>query len=163
VEDVCWSCFNEELFASVGDDKRVVLWDRRREGPALRAEEAHSQEVMCVDASPFDPYLLLTGSTDSTVALWDQRNMGKPIFWLRGHSGDITQAKFSPMQANLVASSSADKRVIVWDLAKIKEEGTEDQPEMMFVHGGHQAKVSDIAWNLNEKLTIASVCEENIL
>jgi histone-binding protein RBBP4 len=33
----------------------------------------------------------------------------------------------------------------------------------MFIHGGHQAKVSDISWNHNEKLTLASVSEDNII
>lgn len=32
---------------------------------------------------------------------------------------------------------------------------------MLFVHGGHRAKVNDISWNLKEKLVIASVEESN--
>jgi histone-binding protein RBBP4 len=40
-------------------------------------------------------------------------------------------------------------------------EGT--PPELFFVHGGHQTKISDISWNLNEKLTLASVSEDNVL
>ncbi len=29
VEDVCWNNFHGELFASVSDDKRLMLWDTR--------------------------------------------------------------------------------------------------------------------------------------
>lgn len=171
IEDVCWNCFNDVLFASVGDDKRIILWDRRQEETSLVVDDAHTEEVMCVDQSPFDEYLLLTGSTDNIVKIWDLRNMSKALFQLRGHKDHITQAKFSPLQANLVASSSADRKVNVWDLAKINTQSSEgedgdqlQQPaELLFVHGGHCDKVSDIAWNLNEKLTLASVSQDNVL
>ena len=36
-------------------------------------------------------------------------------------------------------------------------------PEMMFMHGGHTAKVSDLSWNFNERNMIASVAEDNII
>lgn len=32
---------------------------------------------------------------------------------------------------------------------------------MLFVHGGHRARVNDISWNLKERLVIASVEEQN--
>jgi histone-binding protein RBBP4 len=32
---------------------------------------------------------------------------------------------------------------------------------MLFVHGGHRAKVPDISWNPNDQLVLASVEEEN--
>jgi len=50
--------------------------------------------------------------------------------------------------------------VIIWDLSKI---GEGPESELLFTHGGHQARVSDISWNLNEKLTLASVSEDNIV
>ena len=31
------------------------------------------------------------------------------------------------------------------------------------MHGGHTAKISDVSWNLNERLMMASVAEDNIL
>jgi WD40 repeat protein len=65
IEDVAWSYFNENQYASVGDDKRIMLWDRRQHGAALRVDEAHLQEIMCVDMSPFDPFVLVTGSIDT--------------------------------------------------------------------------------------------------
>ena len=36
-------------------------------------------------------------------------------------------------------------------------------PELLFVHGGHTAKISDFSWNANDQLVIASVSEDNIL
>ncbi len=43
------------------------------------------------------------------------------------------------------------------------EDATDGPPEMLFVHGGHTAKVSDFSWNFNEPWTLASVAEDNIV
>ena len=34
---------------------------------------------------------------------------------------------------------------------------------MLFLHGGHTAKISDLDWNKNEKMMLASVAEDNII
>ena len=57
---------------------------------------------------------------------------------------------------------------MLWDLSRIGMEQSEEEkkdgpPELVFIHGGHTARISDIAWNLNERLTLASVAEDNIL
>jgi histone-binding protein RBBP4 len=56
----------------------------------------------------------------------------------------------------------------MWDLSRIGRSQTEQEkldgpPELIFVHGGHTSKVSDISWNLNERLMMASVSDDNIL
>ena len=55
-----------------------------------------------------------------------------------------------------------------WDLSRIGEEQTREQseagpPELIFIHGGHTAKVSDLSWNEHKPWTFASVAEDNIL
>ena len=35
--------------------------------------------------------------------------------------------------------------------------------ELLFIHGGHTAKISDFSWNPNESWVVASVAEDNIL
>ena len=169
VEDVAWSQYDEGQYVSVGDDKRVNVWDMRKQGEAMSVEEAHQQEIMCVDTSPFDPCLILTGSMDCSAALWDLRNMQQPLFKFLFHKDHLTQCKFSPLQPQLLATSSADNLVCLWDLAQINDENDEAKNttgmpnELKFVHAGHQAKVSDIAWNQNEKMTMASVSEDNVV
>ena len=56
----------------------------------------------------------------------------------------------------------------VWDLSKIGEEQSEEDaadgpPELLFVHGGHTAKISDSSWNPNDPWVICSVSEDNIM
>ena len=58
--------------------------------------------------------------------------------------------------------------VLFWDLMKIGEEqepedAEDGPPELLFMHGGHTDKVSDISWNPNDDWVIASVAEDNIL
>ena len=123
---------------------------------------------MSVDYSPFDENLLITGSTDKTVAVWDTRNLKTKLFSLRAHKDDVNQVKFSKQSCNLLASSSSDRRIMIWDLSRCGLEQTEEEkkdgpPELVFIHGGHTAKVSDISWNQNERLTMASVADDNIL
>ena len=123
---------------------------------------------MSVDYSPFDANLMITGSADRSVAVWDTRNMKTKLFSLRQHRDEVAQVKFSRQACNILASSSADRRIMIWDLSKCGQEQTEEQkaegpPELVFIHGGHTAKISDMGWNLNERMCMASVAEDNIL
>ena len=43
------------------------------------------------------------------------------------------------------------------------EDAEDGPPELLFIHGGHTSKVSDLAWNKNDDWVIASVAEDNIL
>ena len=43
------------------------------------------------------------------------------------------------------------------------EDAEDGPPELLFVHGGHTAKVSDFSWNSNNPWTLASVSEDNVL
>lgn len=43
------------------------------------------------------------------------------------------------------------------------EDHSDGPPELLFVHGGHTAKVSDFSWSPNDDWVVASVAEDNIL
>ena len=43
------------------------------------------------------------------------------------------------------------------------EDAKEGPPELLFIHGGHTANVSDLCWNKNDSWLMASVAEDNIL
>ena len=167
VEDVAWNQFNINEFASVSDDKKLKIWDKRQH-QVCQSIEAHVAEIMSVDYSPFNENLMVTGSVDRSVAVWDIRNTKTKLFSLRHHKDDVNQVKFSQQACNLIASASSDRRILMWDLSKVgKEQTAEEQkdgpPELVFMHGGHTAKISDISWNPNERLMMASVAEDNIL
>jgi histone-binding protein RBBP4 len=101
-------------------------------------------------------------------AQWDLRNLGKSLHNFTGHTGEIIQVRWSPFNESIFASCGADRRCHIWDLSKIGEEqdpqdAEDGPPELLFIHGGHTAKVSDFCWNINEEWVISTVAEDNIM
>lgn len=81
-----------------------------------------------------------------TVALWDTRNLKERLHKFEGHQEGVFQVSWAPFNETILASCAADRRVHIWDLSKIgDEQSPEDSedgpPELLFIHGGHTAKV----------------------
>ncbi|VEL22015.1 unnamed protein product, partial [Protopolystoma xenopodis] len=170
VEDVSWHPLHESVFGSVADDKRLMIWDTRSQSTSRPSHkvEAHLAEVNCLSFNPFSEYILATGSADRTVALWDLRSLSMKLHSFESHKDEIFQVQWSPHQETILASSGTDRRLHVWDLSKIGEEQSAEDaedgpPELLFIHGGHTAKISDFSWNPNDAWVICSVSEDNIL
>lgn len=112
--------------------------------------------------------LLLLKKLLQTVALWDLRNLKLKLHSFESHKDEIFQVQWSPHNETILASSGTDRRLHVWDLSKIGEEQSPEDsedgpPELLFIHGGHTAKISDFSWNPNEPWVICSVSEDNIM
>ncbi|MFH4977612.1 hypothetical protein AB6A40_004321 [Gnathostoma spinigerum] len=170
VEDVAWHVLHDSVFGSVGDDQKLMIWDTRNNSSWQPAHtvEAHSAEVNCLSFNPYSEFILATGSADKTVALWDLRNLKLKLHSFESHKDEIFQVQWSPHNETILASSGTDRRLHVWDLSKIGEEQSpedaEDGPaELLFIHGGHTAKISDFSWNPNEAWVVCSVSEDNIM
>ncbi|XP_065197832.1 chromatin assembly factor 1 p55 subunit-like [Sycon ciliatum] len=170
VEDVAWHLLHDSLFGSVADDQKLMIWDVRSSNTSKASQvfQAHSAEVNCLAFNAFSEYILATGSADKTVALWDLRNLKQKLHSFVSHKDEIFQVQWSPHNETILASSGTDRRLHVWDLSKIGEEQTPEDsedgpPELLFVHGGHTAKISDFSWNPSEEWVICSVSEDNIL
>ena len=78
------------------------------------------------------------------------------------------QVQWSPHNETILASSGTDRRLHIWDLSKIgvdqtNEDAEDGPPELLFIHAGHTAKISDFTWNINEPWVVCSVSEDNIL
>ncbi|KAK4532913.1 hypothetical protein CCYA_CCYA14G3770 [Cyanidiococcus yangmingshanensis] len=170
VEDVAWCIHNPHLFISAGDDRQIMLWDTREAASnrATAAFEAHKAEVNCVAFSPFSANVFASGSNDCTVAMWDVRYLKMKMHSFEAHADAIQQLSWSPTEETILASAGADRRLMIWDLSRIgleqsPEDAEDGPPELLFVHGGHTAKISDFGWSQNEPWLIASVAEDNIL
>lgn len=48
-------------------------------------------------------------------------------------------------------------------LEQTPEDQEDGPPELLFVHGGHTSRPTDISWNMNEEWTLATAAEDNIL
>lgn len=102
------------------------------------------------------------------LALWDLRNLKTSLHAFEGHRDEVFQVSWAPFNESVFASCGADRRVNLWDISKIGEEQSPEDaedgpPELLFIHGGHTAKVSDISWNEEDPWVMASVAEDNIL
>ena len=96
------------------------------------------------------------------------RSLRTKLHSLEGHTEEVYQVGWSPFNETILASASSDRRLNVWDISKIGEEQNPEDaedgpPELLFIHGGHTAKVADFSWNANDPWVISSVAEDNIL
>lgn len=131
IEDVAWHRFHKNLFASVGDDRLLQIWDTRESvtsGSRMKVT-AHNGDVMCVSFNPFAEYLVLTGGTDKVVKVWDTRQLKTPSHTLASHDDDVLGVQWAPFNEAVCASSGADRRVMIWDLSKIGQEQNEEDAE----------------------------------
>ncbi|KAI3386147.1 hypothetical protein SNEBB_010017 [Seison nebaliae] len=167
VEDVSWHLDHPDLFGSVGDDNKFKLWDMRLP-TAVKSIDAHNREVNCVSFNPFSQYIFATGSADKSVRVWDMRNLSRHLHQLNSHIEEIFQVQWSPFNDTVLASSGSDCKLNVWNLSNIgkelpAEEENEAPPELLFVHAGHLAKLSDFSWSTVDPWLICSVSEDNIM
>lgn len=170
VEDVAWHVLHDSTFGSVGDNHKLMIWETRTNSNTKpqHTVDAHQAEVNCLSFNPYSEFILATGSADKTVALWDLRNLKLKLHSFESHKDEIFQVQWSPHNETILASSGTDRRLHVWDLSKIGEEQSPEDaedgpPELLFIHGGHTAKISDFSWNPNEPWVICSVSEDNIM
>jgi histone-binding protein RBBP4 len=114
---------------------------------------------------------LASASGDATIKLFDLRKLSRSLHVFDSHDscrGEVFQVEWNPNLETVLASSAADKRVMIWDVSRIGDEQAEEDandgpPELLFVHGGHTAKISELSWNPTQKWVMASVAEDNIL
>lgn len=176
VNDVKWHMFDENLFGTVSDDKRMLLFDvRTAQKPVASHFSSESGGINSVAFSPFSRNLVAAGNTNSNITLLDLRGMsgsghknGGLLHTMMGHGDAITCLEFSPMKDGIVASGSQDRRVIIWDLAKIGEEQAQEDaedgcPEIFMMHAGHTGGVMDLSWCPFNEWLLASVADDNIV
>eukprot|EP00826_Nyctotherus_ovalis_P024619 TRINITY_DN1900_c0_g1_i13.p1 TRINITY_DN1900_c0_g1~~TRINITY_DN1900_c0_g1_i13.p1 ORF type:complete len:278 (-),score=48.71 TRINITY_DN1900_c0_g1_i13:219-1052(-) len=169
VRDVEWSMHLPNVFISVGDDQRFLIWDIKEKGKIpVSKVKAHSAEIHSISFNPFREEKFATASADRTITIWDIRSLHTKLCTLKHHQDKVLSVSWAPFNEALLASCSKDRRVLVWDLTmggreQTAEDASEGPPELLFVHGGHRGWVNEVAWNPNRELMVASVAEDGIL
>ena len=123
VGDVAWHNLQDSIFASVGDDRMMLVWDTRDKAasPRNRVVDAHSAEINSIVFSPANEHIVCTGSSDKvgcglcwrvelragteadhiyrslqTIALWDLRYTKSRLHSLEAHTDEVLQLAWSP-------------------------------------------------------------------
>lgn len=170
VNDVSFHPLHDSLFASVSDDLTLQIHDIRSPSTAKPATtvKAHTQPINSLSFNPSAEYVLLTASSDRNIGLWDLRNLKLKLHSFEGHRDEVTTVTWSPHEEPIFASAGNDRRVIIWDLSRIgieqtREDAEDGPPELLFMHGGHTNRVSDISWNPSDPWVMCSAAEDNII
>lgn len=173
VNDVSVNRHQAALLGSVLDDYSLQVHDVRAPGePAIVVEHGHAQNAVA-----FHPDLALvvaTGGRDNVVQLWDLRATREPLRKLYGHTELVIGTKWDPANPAALVSWGLDNRVVTWDLNQLDEpfsypesgEGKKkksDDPALAFIHGGHTARVNDVAVHPKIPSLFASVGNDTLL
>ncbi|XP_055354410.1 histone-binding protein RBBP4-like [Paramacrobiotus metropolitanus] len=173
VEDIAWHPLYPTLIASAGADNCFCLFDLRSRDLSRPSHSvvAHTAGVNAVSFARAQ-YLLATASDDTTIGLWDMRYLGRKLHSLQYHTSDVFSLDWchEPDQLTVLASGGADRRICLWDVAQVgttveRSVEVDAPPELVFVHGGHTGRVTDVGWNAVEgrKMVLASVAEDAIV
>ncbi|GMM49068.1 hypothetical protein DASB73_000260 [Starmerella bacillaris] len=153
---------------TAGEDRAISFWDSRAsmKAPTRTITDAHSMTVSSLDYAPFNEHLLITGSVDGAVAVWDTRMSSASLIGLQAGTGPINTIRWSPHNESVFATGGADSQVKLWDLslheANIADE-EEGPPELVFLHGGHLAPITDISWHPTLPWTLMTAAEDSLV
>lgn len=131
---VGWSPHSETVLASSGADRRLMVWDLSRIG----------EEQVRVGSSGARP--------------WGAGGGGQAAAEQLGLLGSGWRSSAARAQAPARPVLTAAHRA-----AQTPEDAEDGPPELLFIHGGHTAKISDFAWSGQDEWVVASVAEDNIL
>lgn len=173
VQDVSWHGTHNYIFASAGDDKRLILWDTRTCRAAQKVE-VHRAEVNGCAFHPRATYQIATCSNDKTTRLWDLRSFQKPVHECIYHTELVTRVQWSDFSDTVLATCSNDRQVCIWDMARTENNPATNPaalddsklcpPELVFSHQAHISPVSDVTWSPhpNEEWVVASADHTNL-
>lgn len=159
VNEVKYHKYHPSILAGVSG-KRVLIWDGRRDfRNPVATEEVSTGEVLSLDFSFRNEFLLATGGEKGDIGVWDLRNLKKRIVEFEGGEKKILKVEWSGRDGALLGSCGEDKKVRIWDCSKRDD----NNKGLIFEHCGHTGEVNDFSWNPYVDCGVASVDSDNKL
>lgn len=159
-QDKVWSIIwhpIEDIIASSGSDKRIMIWNLNGDCLAI-LDECHSRTIRSV-AWDFSGNFLAAASFDSTITVWKKKfkeNLGfECIASLEGHENEVKSVSFS-VSGLYLASCSRDKSIWIWDF---DEEGDFSCNNVL---QGHTQDVKMVKWSPLEDVLFSCSYDDSI-
>ncbi|KAG0254185.1 ddb1 and cul4 associated factor 7 [Mortierella polycephala] len=157
VYDVSFAGNNADIFASVGADGSVRMFDLRalehstiiyetsssnpgmaNTSPNMQAGVQPTMPLLRLAFNKLDPNYLSTFHMDSSsVQILDIRVPGIPVSELKGHKGAVNCMAWSPIASTEIATGSDDHQVFIWEVGQSRHHGDGDHDHH---HRHHHAK-----------------------
>ncbi|BFZ15285.1 hypothetical protein BsWGS_18324 [Bradybaena similaris] len=131
-----------------------------RQGASLPVIHAHGDFVTDLDFSPFDDYLLATGSQDNKVSLWllpDENNLctlSEPVITLPAFSRRVENVLWNP-QADGILAVTSNTTVKVYNV-------TGAAGREVFDFSNHGDQIQSVSWKGDGSLLVTSCKDKKI-
>ena len=156
VEDAVWFKTHDSLIVTAGAQSSVV--DIRTNKVALKLPITST--LSCDSHSSLISTLIV--ANDKHIELLDLRNLETTLHTFKYHNEEVIKCRFSPTHPNIFAST-AGNRLIVWDVCKSASMSDDEAPpEVLFLHGGHNARIGDFDFHPTIPFQLTTVDDENI-
>ncbi|KAG0367003.1 ddb1 and cul4 associated factor 7 [Gamsiella multidivaricata] len=154
VYDVTFANNNSDIFASVGADGSVRMFDLRalehstiiyETTSSIPGLQPSSSQIAAQPPMPLlrlsfnklDANYLSTFHMDSSsVQILDIRVPGIPISELRGHKGAVNCMAWSPISSSEIATGSDDHQVFIWEVNQMRHDRGEDHRNVHHTKAG---------------------------
>eukprot|EP00835_Amoeboradix_gromovi_P000017 NODE_1_length_95616_cov_0.657642.p17 type:complete len:396 gc:universal NODE_1_length_95616_cov_0.657642:56647-57834(+) len=156
VEDAVWMKCHDSLIVTAGP--KSSIFDIRTNKIASKLPGSNAKS--CDSHSSLPCTVLLSNNTG--IDLYDLRNLNTCLHSFKFHENEVLKCRFSPTHPNIFASI-AGNRLMVWDILNCNGMSDDEAPpELLFLHGGHVARISDFDFHPTTPFQFTSVDDENI-
>ncbi|KAL8440009.1 hypothetical protein Efla_004925 [Eimeria flavescens] len=174
LQDVAWKRGDSdgEVIVAVGDDGHLSMWDLRVGSSPVHRQSCNHSCANALALNAVAPNVFATGGADAGLCVWDFRDLRRPAHRLLHLPNEaLISLKWHPQNKAVLAAGTTDRLVRIFDCSLIgaeqsPEEAEEGPPEVIFVHGGHVAGITELDWNpLDDEFpwVLASASEDNVL
>lgn len=142
-------------FISCSEDYRALIWDTRKENPAILIPQNDGYPSASAWSS-LDNNLIALGSENGQLTIYDIRNikLDQKFATIKASERLIRRVEFNPRH-KMIATGSEDCRTEVFQL-NYSSVANESNLERIYQNSEHNDYVTDLAWNplnSNEYLT----------
>lgn len=136
-----------QTFVSCSEDNRTIIWDSRKESPAVFIPHKFNGYPSASSWSALNPNLIAIGSENGQLGIFDIRNMrsNQTFALIKAHDRLIRKIEFNSKK-NLIATASEDCKTHAYKL-NYSSVVNESNLEKIYQNNEHNDYITDLSWN----------------